>query len=223
MGNHTTRGVRAFDVNQVVIRQNGFLDDFIRARNNGFLAQRATGTFNPRYNASIPGSQQLTVFPLLYSGGSLGNAQIRNLIQTGEVGELAAQYAENGENGTVQFFPNPNALAADYLTNYSSATYHSLQAEVRRRLKAGLDFQANYTFSKVLSDAAGTTQNRLEHFLDSANPKLERARADFDLTHMIKGTAIYELPLGKGHRLNASGIAQLLMTGWSMSGIVTWQ
>ncbi|MBI3697812.1 MAG: TonB-dependent receptor, partial [Acidobacteria bacterium] len=62
-GNKGTKLLRGFDYNQVIIRQNGFLDDFLRARNNGFLAQARTGTFNPAFNASIPGSQQLTVFP----------------------------------------------------------------------------------------------------------------------------------------------------------------
>ena len=222
VGNHTTRGIRAFDVNQVVIRENGFLDDFIRAQNNGFAAVKAGRAFNPAYNAAIPGSQPLTVFPKLDFGGSLTNGTVRSLIQSGQVGELAATYAIDGENGPVQFFRNPNALAADYLTNYSNATYNSLQVEVRRRLSGGLDFQGNYTFSKVLSDAAGTSQSRIEHFLDSTNPQLERARADFDLTHMIKANAIYEIPLGKGHRLSWGPLNQVL-GGWSVSGIMVWQ
>jgi hypothetical protein len=222
VGNHTTRGIRAFDLNQVVIRENGFLEDFVRARNNGFAAVRAGRAFDPRYNAATPGSQQLTVFPKLYGGGSLTDSFYRSLIQSGEVGELAAQYAIYGEAGSVPFFRNPNALASDYLTNYSNATYNSLQAEVRRRLSGGLDFGVNYTWSKVLSDAAGTSQNRLEHFLDSANTKIERSRADFDLTHMIKATAIYELPLGKGHRLSWAPL-NLLLGGWSASGIMVWQ
>jgi hypothetical protein len=222
VGNHTTRGVRAFDLNQVIIRENGFLDDFIRARNNGFAAQRAGRGFNPAYNASIPGSQPLTVFPKLYNGGSLSSSANRTLIQAGEVGELASQYAIYDEAGSVQFFRNPYALASDYLTNYSNATYNSLQLEARRRLSGGLDFTGNYTFSKVLSDASGTSQSRLEHFLDSANTKIERARADFDLTHMIKATAIYELPFGKGHRLNSCLLSPLI-SGWSTSGIMVWQ
>jgi hypothetical protein len=222
VGNHTTRGVRAFDVNQVIIRENGFLDDFNRARNNGFAAIRAGGAFDPRYNAATPGSVPLTVFPKLYRGGSLTSSVYRNLIQAGEVGELASQYAIYDEAGSVQFFKNPNALAADYLTNYSNATYNSLQVEVHRRLSSGLDFAGNYTYSKVLSDAAGTAQNRLEHFLDNANTKVERARADFDLTHMIKGTAIYELPFGKGHRLAWAPLNPLL-AGWSTSGMMVWQ
>ena len=214
VGNHSVGGVRAFDYNQVIIRENGFLEDFNRARRNGFLALASGGVFNPAYDSRIAGSQQLTVFPNLWRQGQLTSNTYRNLIESGQPGQLAATYQINDSNGSVQFFPNPVALGADYLTNYSHSTYNALQAEVRRRTRGGLDFQANYTFSKVLSDSAGTSQSRLEHFLDLANTKIERSRADFDLTHVIKGNAIYELPWLKRSRW---------LGGWSVSGIATWQ
>lgn len=222
VGNHSTRGFRAFDYNQVIIKQNGFLADFLRARNNGFLALARSGVFNPAYNSAIPGSLPLTVFPKLFRGGQLNNATYNNLILTGQPGELAAEYQIYGENGTVNFFQNPYGLGMDLLTNYSNSTYNSLQVELRRRTRSGLDFQANYTFSKVLSDSANTSATRIEHFLDSDNPRLERACADFDLTHMLKATAIYDLPFGKGRRLNYRPFERAL-SGWSLSGFMTWQ
>ncbi len=214
VGNHATKGYRAFDYNQVIIRENGFLDDFKRAQSNGALAKTATGTFNPSYNASIPGSQPLLVFPKLYRGGQLTNSSNRSLIEAGEAGELAAQYQMDGNNGSVDFFRSPYTLGADYLTNYSNSTYNSLQVEVRRRMAANLDINANYTFSKVLSDSAGTSQSRVEHFLDLASAKIERARADFDLTHAIKASTVYDIPLFRRNRW---------LGGWSASGIVIWQ
>ena len=69
VGNHQVGGFRAFDYNQVQIKPNGFLDDFKRAQSNGFLALQQSGTFNPAFNANIPGSQRLTVFPRLVQGG----------------------------------------------------------------------------------------------------------------------------------------------------------
>jgi len=222
VGNHMVGGYRAFDFNQVVIRQNGFLADFLKAQNNGFLAQARGGAFNPAYNPSVPGSQPLTVFPKLYAGGLLGDATIQNLIQTGQAGELASVYQTNGLNGSVNFFQNPYALGSDMLTNYSSSTYHSLQLEARHRLRSGLSFDVNYTFSKVLSDADGDSQSRIQHFLDFANPGIERARANFDLTHMFKAYGFYELPFGKGRRLHSQRFDRLI-GGWVISGNLTWQ
>ena len=223
VGNHVVGAYRAFDYNQVVINSNGFLQDFLRAQKNGFLAQAAGGGFNPAYNANIPGSQPLTVFPKL-AKGALTDANALFYLQTGEVGELASYYQTNGYNPTnaVPFFQNPNALGTDYLTNYSSSSYNALQVEVRHRTKSGFFFEANYTWSKVLSDADGEVQNRLQHFLDIANPKIERSRANFDLTHMIKVDGYYELPFGKGHKLSYRPLDRVI-GGWILGGTMTWQ
>src|SRR5262249_54992908 len=145
VGNHVVGAYRAFDFNQVQIRENGFLADFLRAQSNGYLALARNGAFQPDYNPSIPGSQQLTVFPKLFQRGSLTDENVLYYLQTGEAGELANYYQYYGLNSSVNFFPNPNAQAADMLTNYSSSSYNSLQLVVRRRMQSGLSFEANYT------------------------------------------------------------------------------
>jgi hypothetical protein len=222
VGNHMTGGYRAFDFNQVVIQQNGFLSDFLKAQNNGFLALARNGTFNPAYNPAIPGSQQLPVFSKLYAGGSLSDGTVQNLIQTGQVGDLATLYQTNQLNGSVNFFQNPYALGADMLTNFSSSSYNSLQLEARHRLRSGLSFDVNYTFSKVLSDADGDSQTRIQHFLDFANPGIERSRANFDLTHMFKAYGVYQLPFGKGHQFHYRRLDPVI-GGWVLSSNLTLQ
>jgi hypothetical protein len=221
VGNHVVGAYRAFDFNQVQIKDNGFLADFQRAQSNGYLALAANGVFNPNFNANVPGSQPLTVFPKL-DRSVLRNASLVNLIETGEPAELATQLQVNQLNGTVNFFPNPNALAADMLTNYSSSSYNSLQLVVRRRFANGLSFEGNYTYSKVLSDGDGDLQVRFQAFLDLNNPGLERSRANFDLNHMIKGFGQYDLPFGKGHRLSYAPIDRVI-GGWKLSGNMVWQ
>jgi hypothetical protein len=221
VGNHVVGAYRAFDYNQVQIRENGFLDDFIRARNNGRLAFDTVGLFNPNYNPNIPGSQPLTVFPRL-ARNVLNNAEYINLIQTGQAGQLAADLTVNGQNGAVSFFPNPNAIAADIITNYSHSTYNSLQLVARRRFGTLGSVETNYTFSKVLSDADGDLQARFQAFLDFNNPRLERARANFDQTHMLKSFGRLELPIGKGHRLSYRPIDRFI-GGWQLSGTMIWQ
>jgi hypothetical protein len=224
VGNHAVHAYRAFDFNQVVIKENGFLDDFRRAQSNGFLALEATGRFNPAYDPRIPGSQVLTVFPRLEFGGLLTNATVQSQIREGQAGNLAAIYQTNELNGLVNFFRNPYALGTNLLSNYSSSSFNALQFDVRRRMANGLSFQGNYQYSKVLSDSAGDSQARFEPFLDNENPKIERSRAPFDLTHQIKANGSYELPFGAGRRLGGgSPVARKLFGGWSVSGILVWQ
>jgi hypothetical protein len=222
VGNHVVGAYRAFDFNQVLLSSNGFLPDFIRARNNGFLAEARTGTFNPAYNANIPGSQPLTVFPKLTRNGSLNDANVQYYLQTGEAGALGYYYTTNELNGSFNFFANPNALGAEMLTNYSSSSYNSLQVEVTHRFSRGLAFEANYTFSKVLSDADGDSQSRVQDFLDINNPKIERSRANFDLTHMIKANGTWTLPFGDGHRLHFRPLDRVI-GGWKFGSTMTWQ
>ena len=222
VGNHVVGAYREFDFNQININASGFLQDFLRAQSNGFLAQARNGVFNPAYSAAIPGSQPLTVFPKLAGGGSLTSGDVRNLIQTGQVADLAYLYETNGLNGPVSFFANPNAIATDMLTNYSSSSYNSLQVEARHRMRSGLSLEANYTFSKVLSDADGDSQSRFQAFLDVNNPKLDRSRANFDLTHMIKADGFWELPFGKGHLVNPQHLNRLI-GGWVFGSVMVWQ
>jgi hypothetical protein len=139
------------------------------------------------------------------------------------VGELATYYQTNGLNGTFSFFQNPNALAADMLTNYSSSSYNSLQLVARRRMRSGLSLEANYTFSKVLSDGDGDLQARFQAFLDFNNPSLERSRANFDLTHMVKADGFYELPLGEGHVLHFKPAIDRIVGGWRLGSTMVWQ
>jgi hypothetical protein len=220
-GNHGTKLLRGFDYNQIIVKENGFLDDFIRARRNGFLAEAASGTFVPTFNAFIPGSQQLKVFPQLPGGGFLSAGIVQSLLRTGEVGELAAIYYVNGITGPIQFTPNPNTFVADLLTNYSNSSYNALQTEIRRRLAGGMEFQANYTFSKVLTDSSGT-QVRFQPFLDFGNGKIERARADFDVTHVFNANFVAPLPTGRGHRLHYGPLDRLI-GDWTIGSIVGWQ
>jgi len=223
VGNHSTKMFRAFDYNQVLIRENGLLDDFIRARRNGELAVAARGVYDPRYNPNIAGSQVLTVFPRMLGGGLLDNPTIGQYIRTGQVAELAYIYHLNGLEGAVQLFRNPFSAGTNMLTNYSNATYNALQFDARHAFRSGLVFQANYTYGKVLSDSAGENQVRFEPFLDLANPKIERARAPYDVTHEIKGNWVYELPFGPGKPfLNSGGIGKVV-GGWEISGLMTYR
>ncbi len=224
VGNRSTKQFRAFDYNQVVIKENGFLEDFARAYNNLRLSIAAGAGNNAGYNPNIPGSQPLTVFPRLSSGGLLTNATIVNLILTQQVGQLATTYQENALNGAVDFYRNPFGLGMNMMTNYSNANYNGLQIDYNKRYSNGWQYQVNYTFSKVMSDSAGDGQTRFEPFLDNDNTRIERARTPFDLTHALKMNGVYELPIGKGRRVNIGNpILDGVIGGWGVSGLMTLQ
>jgi hypothetical protein len=227
VGNHGTKLLRALDYNQININAGGFLADFKRAQSNGFLALAATGVFDPSYNPNIAGSQTLTVFPTLPSGGSLTNATNRTTIEQGAAADLAWTYQSTKVNGPINFFTNPYAASLRMMTNYSNSTYNGLQIDVRTREHRGLTLFGNYTYSKVLSDAVSgvdnNNQGRYEPMIDNNNPGLERARAPFDLTHIMKFNFVYRLPIGDSHRFGWKPLNRFVFNGWQIAGVFNRQ
>ena len=233
VGGYSKELVRSIDYNQLEIRNNGFLADFLRAQQNCRL-QGATiaGTGDPinrctsaAFNSAIPGSQQLTVFPNLGGAGLLTNTTILSSIRNGTPGNLAEVYVANGLAGTVPLLANPNTGVANLTTNGGRYNYNSLQAEYRRRFTQGLSLQANYTFQKILTDVTGSTsetnQTRVEPFLDNANPSRDYGRAIYDRAHTFNFNGLYELPFGSGKRfLNQGGVVDKVFGGFQFSSIV---
>jgi hypothetical protein len=246
VGNRGVQLTRGLDTNQVIIFQNGFLTDFLRAKAN-CIAQGATiaGPGTPldkctsaAFNAAIPGSQPLPVISRLGSGGLLTNATILNLIRQDQVGELAATYVGANRNtfmNTAQpcietgvgrpcpsfFLPsNGNAFVTDYVGSSGWSNYHGLQAEIRRRFTDGWYYQINYTWSKAFTNAEQAQAEFAPYLDNTIGDTWEKKRLNQDVAHVFKFNFAYELPFGPGKRFwNASGWAGKVLGGWQVSGI----
>lgn len=248
VGNRGVQLTRGIDTNQVVIFQNGFFADFLRAQRNLVLP----GHLNPACTAAqaaVTGCEVLTVFPRLGSGGgNLGNAAIRTAISEGRVGELASIYLNArctyfiqnpvqgcqanfgvGPNtatiGTEFFLPtNRNAFVTDYIGSSGWSNYHGLQAEVRKRLSNGYYYQVNYTWSKAFTNAE-QAQTEFAPYLDNTlGDVLEKKRNNQDVQHVVKANFVYELPFGPGKRFwNGGGAMGKLLGGWQVSGLGQWR
>src|SRR5204863_6300088 len=237
VGSFSHNSTRFHDLNQIDINGNGFLNDFLIAQSN-CRAQGATlpGTADPilkctdpNFNAAIPGSRAFTgplaggtAGVVLTGNGSLTNATVLSFIQQGRPGSLAQQYITFGLEGGTRFVRNINAGLVGLLDNSARYNYNALQVELRRNLKSGFTFQANYTFSKTLSNSPGTDQRRQEFELDANRPNLEYSRADYDQTHVFNFNSIYELPFGKGKHFftDAGNWLDRFVGGWQFNSIV---
>ena len=236
VGGKSNSLVRGYDVNQYNLNANGFLQDFIRARNNCRLQGATVANPNPidpllsctnaAYNPAIPGSVPLPVFAQLPFGAFLNNSAIYPSIINGDIAGLIDTYIVNGLDidgmgGGINFRPNPNAGAVDILTNGGKYRYNSLQMEVRRRFTQGFSFQANYTFQKILADILSDGQARFDSFSDTNNPELDYSRPDYDRTHTVNINTNYELPFGKGKPfLNNGGLVNAIFGGFQLTSII---
>lgn len=250
VGTRSDNLIRAYDLNQLDIFNNGFLADFERARAN----LNATG--NAFCNSqTVAGCQALQIFTnqasqagpgrLLVGGpvaSGLASSTFVTSLTNGTPADLAFAFYSSQQNYNnhptptnpnavprVNFVPNPATGVVDFFTNEAYYNYNSLQIEVRRRFSQGLYFQANYTFSKNLTNAIGSAnspldgQSQFEPFLDINNRELDKQRADIDQTHVFNFNGIYQLPFGKGRAfLNRGGLTDKIFGGWEISGIVNW-
>jgi hypothetical protein len=121
--------------------------------------------------------------------------------------------------------PNQQFSSMILLGNQADSIYHSWQTTVRKRFSAGLLMNFSYTFGKAIDvqsgDPVGTSYGpTTSSASDGTNLRLDRGRADFDQTHVVTVTWIYELPFGKGKPfLKSAGRAfDAVFGGWSLQG-----
>ena len=159
-------------------------------------------------------------------------AQFRADLQNGIVADSAQRFVGFGLNNHptlaspnnvpfVKFYQNPNIGQIELFTNAGSYNYNSLQVEIRRRFSQGLYFQANYTFSKNLTD---TVRNKSSIFL-SLICKIKIPNSINSVLTLIRRiplilTVFINLPFGKGKMfLNQGGIIDKIFGGFELSGL----
>jgi hypothetical protein len=103
--------------------------------------------------------------------------------------------------------------AIPQFTPDASSTYNALQASLKEQLGNALTFNANYTYSKVLTDASSDTYSPQ----DSHNLRAERGPAVFDRTQMLVANYVWQLP---NLPANSNAVARAAVGGWQWSGIV---
>ncbi len=250
VGNKSTGLWHAYSLNETNIFENGFLREFIGAQNNlrlnnntsfqnrGLPGQVALPLMDAAFGAR--GSQAALAAGSGYTSGTfinnlqLGNAgTMANTLATNNiyycrmVGSGFKPCADLGYNAPGPypinvFRANPFVSGAlTLLDDGSYATYHGLQLEFRKAYSHGLTLNANYTWSKALSDLFNLdSQDSNLNYRTLRNRGLNKGPSPFDLRHVALGYWTYDLPFGKGRPfLNTGGLLDRIVGGWQISGL----
>jgi len=104
---------------------------------------------------------------------------------------------------------------------WGNSSYHALNLKIEKRFAQGLNFVANYTFSKFIDDVPAAQEVGAESggVQDFYNRRAERALSGNDIRHRLSVSSVYELPVGKGKRWLASGAPAYVLGGWSLAMI----
>jgi hypothetical protein len=160
---------------------------------------------------------QSLMFEIDYAGSTgmnLAQAYNPNEVQPGP-GALAPRRLIQPLNNIV------NAFFVDYRARSS---FHSMQLKATKRYENGLQFLAAYTWGKSL-DYTGSVGSGGGA---SGGPQTvtcldcNRGPSGFDVRHRAVFSYVYDLPFGKGKKLNAGNtVVNKVIGGWQMSGITT--
>jgi hypothetical protein len=120
--------------------------------------------------------------------------------------------------------PNPNFpyIAGMIFNGWSN--YNALQLRVQKRMSNGIEFQANYAYSKSLDTGTsrGWGSGGVDTYQDSYNPGANYAASATDLRHFLVGSVVYELPFGAGRQYSMHGLLNAIAGGWRVSSIMQW-
>jgi hypothetical protein len=110
---------------------------------------------------------------------------------------------------------------------------HAGYVNVVHRVGTGLTFVANYTYGKSIDDASdsGGDKNVLTPVNGRTDGQIafggwtrqnERSVSTYDMRHVINGTYIYDLPIGRGRALGQNMWKPLdfIAGGWTTSGVI---
>ena len=110
----------------------------------------------------------------------------------------------------------------------SHSTYHALQTGVEKTsLRAGLGFQASYTYSKSLDDTSavlgglftGSGPLLQTYSQDPRHPGLDKGPSTFDTTHVFTLSMIQSLPFERAGFLRP--VSRKVTSGWQLLNITT--
>ncbi len=123
--------------------------------------------------------------------------------------------------------PNPNLSGGFFWYTEGNTSYNGLQLDVTRRLTRGLQFRANYTWSKNLDMNSGLTlaqaANQPQLVMNRNDLSRDWGPSALNPTNQASISLRYELPFGHGKALlgNASGAAEMIVGGWQANVITT--
>jgi hypothetical protein len=232
VGHRGTHLMRIYNINQ--INADPVIPSFRIMQANYSAGCRPDGTGCPTgvtgtpvpivVDGSIPASLVSTV---INSSTTIGYLPQNN------VGLFAQRIEQNTLN--MKLRPNQQFGSVSYIDSGGDSYYHALQATLRKRFDRGLMLGLSYTLGKSIDDQSidpvgassggGFSTTSARYAVDIRDWRGERARSDFDRTHVLSITALYELPFGKGKRFgsNVNGFLNAILGGWSVNGISTYQ
>lgn len=102
-----------------------------------------------------------------------------------------------------------------------NSNYHGVNFRLEKRYSSGIQFNANYTWSKAIDDVEA--RNELGGnagdlaFANQYDRRADRGLSGNHIAHRFIGSATWELPIGAGRKLDGGAAINQIIGGWSTS------
>jgi hypothetical protein len=121
-------------------------------------------------------------------------------------------------------FQGADIAGFNQIQSTAESVYNSLQMSLTRRLSNGVQLLASYTYAKSLDNASGEggAAGEIDTTTilgDQLDPRANRGVSDFDRTHRLVLSYLWDLPRPAFARRSAAG--RLLFSNWQVAGIIT--
>ncbi|MBY0373982.1 MAG: hypothetical protein K2Q23_08295, partial [Bryobacteraceae bacterium] len=233
VGSKGTKLIRGADINERNIFENGILDAFLltQAGGNSPLLDRI---FNGLNVAGLG----------VVNGTTISGSDAVRAISTTQAhlaGHNVAQFADylatttqftNVRGGLLRraglpenfVMVNPQFSSARLAGNYANSTFHSLQLDLVRRFSSGWTLQSNYTWSKAIGEEDGDGDELNRSYRSGRDRSLDKKVLGFDLTHVMRNSGTFELPIGPGKKFltRSRGPLARIVERWQIGGIVNF-
>lgn len=106
--------------------------------------------------------------------------------------------------------------------------YDSMVIDLTKRYASGLTMDLNYTLSRQEGDTYTAFEETYGDYSSIQNPgnlsEAAHTLTNYDQTHIVKGFAMYDLPLGNGRRWlsNKGRAANAVFGGWTVAGVILY-
>jgi hypothetical protein len=111
---------------------------------------------------------------------------------------------------------NPNA---DFWRAEGISTYNALQFQATKKMSHGLQVNASYTWSHSLDEGSGLGSGLFFNGNDPLKPRTAYSSSDFDRTHVLTISYVYQLPT----RTYGSRFVDKAANGWGVQGVTVAQ
>jgi hypothetical protein len=111
---------------------------------------------------------------------------------------------------------NPAIQSGSFIDNFATSDYDALQVQFQRRLSAGLQALASYSWSHSIdTGSAGSPQLASNAAPLGSSQNGNRGPSDFDIRNAFSGGVTYDIPKPKVNRL-----ARAILADWSLQSFI---